>query len=136
MQLYIKEDYDETFVHHLVNETTCNRCSIAFLLNNRLHRYLRNDKCRRTRPIVNQKLLEKLDTDIITKSAFHTVESDATATKDGGLGFKQWHYATAIAKLSPEAELTSVYLDSGCTITLVDRDFLQKQCPDITILYI
>ena len=64
------------------------------------------------------------------------MQSDATPTKEGGLGFRQWHYVTASAKLSPTADLASICLDSGCTITLVDRAFLFKHYPNAQILRI
>ena len=64
------------------------------------------------------------------------MQSDTAPTKEGGLGFRQWHYITASAKLSPTADLASICLNSGCTMTLVNRAFLLKHCPNAQILRI
>ena len=141
-QPYVEDAQEESFALH-VAEVECRNCHIAFSSNNRLHHHIRNAKCKKGRPKVMQtQPAEGMDQPVpsIQTGAKDTpspevVQSDATPTKEGGLGFRQWRYATAMAKLSPGAEPTSICLDSGCTMTLVDRNFLQKQCPGITILH-
>lgn len=46
--------------------------------------------------------------------------------------FRGWHYAEAQFELSDKAELERVCIDTGCTITLIDREFLKTQKVDHT----
>ncbi|KAI0996568.1 hypothetical protein K3495_g11612 [Podosphaera aphanis] len=51
-----------------------------------------------------------------------------------GYGFKGRRYAQVQVILhSPANSLTWVYLDSGCTMTLIDRNFLLQACPKIKL---
>lgn len=149
---------EESFaLHATITEAECKNCRMAFASSNRLHRHLRNDKCKkRARQKVTQPVSKVTQPASVAKPPIHQVKRlnhqvkqpvaaytgiknpghvrellvqlNITPIKENGLGFRQWHYVTASAKLSPNAELASVYLDSGCTITLVDRAFLLQQC--------
>ena len=48
------------------------------------------------------------------------INSKAVMTDKQGLGFQNWHYVTALAKLDKNASYNQVCLDSGCTMTLVN----------------
>ncbi len=70
-----------------------------------------------------------------TENQTDFVRSIATKqTSLDGYGFRGWRYATANVKLSPNATTTqAICLDTGCTMTLIDRQFLMEQTPQVTI---
>ena len=61
------------------------------------------------------------------------IESDATQIKEPGHGFRRWQYATIQVTLWENGTLEPICVDSGCTMTLVDRKFLLEQLPEIQI---
>ena len=52
------------------------------------------------------------------------IESDATQIKEPGHKFRRWQYATIRVTLRENGTLEPVCVDSGCTMSLVDRKFL------------
>ena len=80
---------------------------------------------------IPQRILPK-DQDSETGSNI-IVESDATESKTGGYGFRGWQYITAMIQLRPRGPVEAVCLDTGCTMSIIDREFLLKQVPKATI---
>ena len=62
------------------------------------------------------------------------IKSSAEPSKGSGVDFRSWHYASASLKLAEEAEPETVCINTRCTITLVDREFLKRQLPDAQII--
>jgi hypothetical protein len=50
-----------------------------------------------------------------------------------GYRFRTWHYVTADVRLVRSATLEPVCLDTGCSLSLVDRAWLKKTAPDVEI---
>ena len=48
-----------------------------------------------------------------------------------GQGFHSWHYSTVQATLTRDRVLAPICPNSGCGITLIDRQFLHQQRPGI-----
>ena len=61
------------------------------------------------------------------------VDSKAEPNKTPGFSFRSWHYATVLVRLGQKRDLTEVCADSGCTMSLIDRQFLKEQRPDLKI---
>ena len=49
--------------------------------------------------------------------------------------FRGWKYTTTSEQFSndQQAQVHNIYLDTGCTITLIDKDFLKKVAPNAVI---
>ena len=63
------------------------------------------------------------------------VKSTVNSSLDtgSGFGFRNWHYVTAGIKLSENGATEQVCLDTGCSLTLIDRAFLMEHLPGIKI---
>lgn len=58
------------------------------------------------------------------------MKSAADGAKGDGLGFRGWHYATIKARLQkPSSPSYDICLDTGCTMSLMDRVFLTEASP-------
>lgn len=104
----------------------CSICQLKCNSRNELHRHISLahglDKSRqdKKKPIKGQP--------IIVKSAA------PPSTARPGWPFKGCKYAEAMARLnSPANEEALVCMDTGCTISLIDRSFLDKHCPGIKV---
>ena len=54
--------------------------------------------------------------------------------QDPGYGYRGYRYATAMASIgSPVNDQKSICADSGCVMSLIDRQFLQKYSPTSTV---
>jgi hypothetical protein len=111
-------------------EFQCNHCQKLFSSNNGLHRHLRTQNCKIT--AANGK---------DETSAWHSTVSDveivhSTAkliTSPDGLAFRNYHYCTALVRLTSNGPDESVCLDTGCTMTLIDRKFAQRLLPNLQL---
>ena len=50
-----------------------------------------------------------------------------------GYCFRRYHYCTVQVKLAADKEAVDVCLDTGCHISLVDREFLLQQIPELKL---
>ncbi|SLM33512.1 reverse partial [Lasallia pustulata] len=64
------------------------------------------------------------------------VESDAPTIAGNGMAFNKWHYATATASFTMEGTAIPICVDSGCTMSLIDRAFLKETLPKTKILQV
>ncbi|SLM34772.1 probable transposable element [Lasallia pustulata] len=62
------------------------------------------------------------------------VESDAPTIAGNGMAFNKWHYATVTASFTMEGTAIPICVDSGCTMSLIDRAFLKETLPKTKIL--
>ena len=63
------------------------------------------------------------------------ITSSAPAPKQPkGYGFRGWRYASCRVALTKTGKLQSACIDSGCTISLIDRKFLKANAPDAKIM--
>ena len=106
----------------------CKRCSINFDSNNQLHRHLRAGRCT-TKPVS----FIKTESSNPLLSVIRSTAVDPPSTQPG-YSFRGWRYATAEAYIGfIEGPTMSICLDTGCTMSLVDRSFLKDRCPQIKI---
>ena len=105
--------------------TLCRHCTQAFASNNKLHKHLR--VCLATNHRVNKENMAGKATDT------PVIESSAKRDKSKGLAFRSWHFATFKAKLAKNRPAKSICRDTGCTMSLIDLDFLQQRMPDVKI---
>ena len=124
---------------------TYRNCKTTFESRNRLHVHLREVKCSPRKSAVNPKCkqLEAAVKQNPPLTYFTKVPSPAipvaifTETLKEDIGteysFRNWHYVTAKVKLSATATPKPICLDTGCSVTLIDKNFLLSQSPDIKI---
>jgi hypothetical protein len=64
--------------------------------------------------------------------ALLVVESLVNAKLDTGIGygFRNWHYVIAEMKFAPDDASYKVCMDTGCSVTLIDRKWLQTNKPE------
>ena len=122
---------DSVEAHFSINshpKFVCKRCSINFDLNNQLHCHLRAGRCT-VKPVSFIKT-ESLNPPL---SVVWSTAVSQPSTQPG-YSFRGWRYATAEAYIgSMEGPTTSICLNTGCTMSLVDRSFLKDRCPQIKI---
>lgn len=128
----------------LTTAHACRMCKTSFSSNNKLHKHVRS-----THPKTKGKAEEKeaktlssepeLKSKLIDVHHADIIESDATNIIDEpGCGFRNWHYMTVFFQFNTNPSVMESFtkpacLDTGCTMSLVDRDFLRKHLPDTVI---
>ena len=113
---------------------SCKRCKAIFDSNNKLHKHLRA-KCQGETTLSPNQESTEVTTALYTIPESTIVRSTAVevGTKKG-YGFRGWRYATTEAKIGALVNKAyQVCLDTGCTMSLIDRQFLLEQCPGVTI---
>ncbi len=123
---YIDEPYDELQVNFVGIELVCNRCTSAFPSRSALHKHIKNG-C-----IPFQEAVAEMGPS--PSFARPILKSTARLSAPGSdLAFRGWNYVTTsitfdpVALPSPTDPDGSVCLDTGCEVTLVDRDWLTKK---------
>lgn len=118
----------------------CLVCNVSFPSKNLLHRHLRS--CLPPVPVnqLDQVLgYNTKATDVFLSNAelvqqtLCVIPSQATPSSILGLGFRSWHYATVYASLQLHAKSDAWCIDSGCTMSLIDRDYLKLHLPNYPI---
>ena len=77
----------------------------------------------------NDELQQQRIADSTATTCSSVVSSNADGMKGDGYGFKDWHYATIEVKFAISGDLHTICLDTGCTMSLIDRAFLAKEIP-------
>ena len=105
----------------------CTLCLKEFDSNNSLHKHIRADcgKFAKEEPIKETIVLEK------GEDPHRIVKSSSTDNFTPGYGFRGYRYATAHIALKPQRETHQLCLDSGCIMSLIDRQFLKSMLPDL-----
>ena len=123
---YTNEPYNKLQVNFVGIESICDRCTAAFLSRSALHKHIRTG-CVMLRKVI-------LETDSGLSSAKPILKSIAKLPTPGsGLAFKSWSYVTTFITFDPTALLSltdpdsSVCLDTGCGVTLVDKAWLARK---------
>ena len=112
----------EAFKAEPLNTYDCSKCQESFISKNKLHRHIRAQGC----------VIKEVSTIVNANQAHEDqplpiIESSAPAEPIPAFGFKNWKYVTT--NVSFDLSLLSshtVCIDTGCTISLVDRAFLTK----------
>ena len=124
-------------------EQSCRLCKHTFYSKNKLHRHLRADHS-------NKERIEAQHADPIKKSTTkgsttkgpttkvgdpwkQVVTSTAKPDKGDGYDFRNWKYATVKATIAYQAAMSDVCIDTGCTMSLIDRQWLLKLLPTAVI---
>ena len=155
---YPREDHDEGpsyqseaqahFAASLAKPNAmCRHCQAKFASNNLLHRHLRSKDCdgkiRQAKFADDQAKIARSGTKTSTNSvaqANHaeiiesTVRKPSASTKAPRHLLRLYYYLRAVIKLTPRAIAELVCWDTGCSVTLIDRVFLQAQLPKHKIL--
>ena len=125
---------DETVETHFVTShrvpIVCRNCGIDFLSKNALHRHLKAKECKSTtgtstKSAAEPKCEENKDPVVI--------KSRSTDKPIAGYAFRGYRYVVAEAKFSANGSLADICFDTGCVMSLVDRQFLREQVPDVEI---
>ena len=113
----------------------CWICQQLFLSNNALHQHLQST-CWALKQFKDPKKA-KSATGLYAKPKKKVIiASTAPTTNDlPKYGFRIWQYTTANVQFNKDrqAKIHNVCLDTGCTITLIDRDFLKEVAPNAVI---
>jgi len=101
----------------------CWTCKQNFLSKNKLHLHL-HAECQKQPKIQKPEPLKNTSTFI----KFTTKREDIK-----GYGFRGWRYATALTRLTSEEKDEPICLNTECTMSLVNKEFLMKQALKTTI---
>lgn len=125
-------DVNYVITHAQPVRRVCRNCKKIFTSNNKLHEHLRNI-CGKTKAAPRGK--ELVLTNAVDPLPFqgYIVPSNATDKAPPGEGFRPWKYATCAIRLAPTAENQDVCVDSGCTMTLINRSFLHEVSSDAIV---
>ena len=147
-----EEDITEAHYVAAVKNIRCRNCRNTFTSNNHLHRHLRrgcalahwkdnrlgqNDdsavSCPPRQRSEHTIPPPDVAAQVVNSTPPEVVKSNSTDLQKDGYGFRGWHYVTAMARLDPARPATAVCLDTGCTMSLIDRAFLMEEAPAVRI---
>ena len=127
----------------------CRHCKALWPSKNQLHQHLRVDDCKERAKATKRRTqkdqpAKRTLSPAVTSTAYVTEPVPATTrvvkstansqlNTGTGFGFRNWHYITIDVKLQPEAALEPVCVDTGCSLTLIDRAWLLSQAPKAEI---
>lgn len=145
----VQDDLEHTDAHITsIKDARCRICREIFPSNNKLHLHLKMGPCfikkaitKTTATVMSASITPasipepydetKMDS---SASSARIVKSTADDIKGNGYGFRGWHYATVETRLhKPSEHLHAICLDTGCTMSLIDRIFLTNEIPDASI---
>jgi len=117
-------DYGEAVVVGHVAESRffCRACKEDFPSKNKLHQHIRTGCQKPPKGKVPELPIAPM-----------FVKSTAGKQETKGYGFRGWRYATAMAHLTKEGKDEPICLDTSCTMSLVDKDFLMEQALNTTV---
>jgi len=138
---------EEYFAGHVdilfLTKRTCRNCRKIFSSGNLLHKHLRGKDCSKKHPVethqsdqarqLSQAAVLKptrsyfalLDTCESVKG-YNIRKRPAPSQIGDGKVFRKFHYATCRASLSLNSVFEQICLDSGCTMTIGDREWIKK----------
>ena len=129
-----KQHDDDVNINHVKIRPTvnCKICQQLFPSNNALHWHLCST-CQALKQFEDPKKA-KLATMLYAKPKKEVIIM-STAPKTNGLPrheFHKWQYTMANIQFSKDqqAQVHNICLDTGCTMTLIDKDFPKKVTPD------
>lgn len=95
-------------------------CITTLTSNNQLHKHLPKS-C-------------KGDTDVQANHTFplvsNIIDSDSSSNFQFGLGFRVWYYLTVKAKIGSQSPFENFCLDTGCAMSMIERNYLGKALPN------
>ena len=121
-----------------VTGIACRICKVEFSSGNKLHKHTKQSGCTAPpeQPVFTRTQKEPSDQPD-EPTAFHAlpaiIKSTAAPEAEPGFGFRNWRYMEVNIMLQPKGSVEQVCLDTGCTMSLVDREFLNKLLPNIVI---
>ena len=135
---------DDTVESHFISSAktkpTCRKCHEAFDSNNCLHRHLRARCNIPSSTGANIPSSTVAEPTIVAEAASTTdaagtklIKSTASDTWTEGYAFRGYRFATAEISLRLHGKLHSLCLDSGCTMSLIDRQFLLREVKNVVI---
>ena len=115
----------------------CRKCLEHFPSSNELHRHLRSDAHPNATiaPLDATPAVAQVPT---TETFFagvpEIIPSDSTDEPTDGYAFRGFRYVTAMVTFSSNMDRAyELCFDTGCTMSLIDRRFLHRICPDMQI---
>lgn len=120
-----------------IKDISCKVCHTTFSSNNKLHNHLKLSSCLSKQAATPANPIPQPNNDTRPGSNpsrnGKVVKSTADGTKGDGFGFRGWHYATIEARLQKLSGLSyDVCLDTGCTMSIIDRVFLTEAAPRLS----
>lgn len=125
---YTDKPCDKLQVNFVRIESVCDRCTAAFPSRFALHKHIRN-RCSPPQEAIAETCPSSSFARLVLRSAAKL------SAPGSGLAFRGWNYVTTsitfdfAALPSPTDPDGSVCLDTGCEVTLVDRDWLAMKLP-------
>ena len=139
--------------YNVDNETTrktfCRKCNVSFKSRNQLHKHIRNKACKsktaNTLPNDERRSATEQGSDVgqapdvpdIVESVgsyqAKIIESSIRPTPSGHLEFRTWHYLKVKFTGDPKLATTEVCADTGCNMSMMDKDFFTQYFPNAVV---
>lgn len=151
---YVKDDYN-AYVNHAAPRIAplfkYRLCQAVFQSNNKLHNHLRDtDYHRKSTPhsliikasdvassnIASSSVASPVTTQTATATPQLIIAESLIKQAPPGHAFRGWHYTIAKAHIAGSTEAEPTCLDSGCSITMINKTFLKRVAPQAKIYHI
>ena len=141
MKKKLKTENNTVDVDHIIKtkkHLLCHTCCSEFLSNNYLHKHIWKDCVKSLKASVCIKLMKTTSvlmqtTSTMMRAGFIYVKFIITETTYNDYSFWRWHYVITKVWLTCDGEISSICLNTECTMTLLNKQFLKKKVSDILI---
>ena len=126
---YSDEEFDKVDANFVGLESLCGKCGAPFSSKSWLHKHLKGGYISSLQPLISGALAPNSPIPIITSKS-------VVPAMGSGLAFRGWTYATPVVTFLPQVLPLESYpsatacLNTGCGVTLVDKDWLLRQLPN------
>ena len=121
----------------------CRKCEAEFASNNLLHKHLKQTKCKssRTPKRTSGPKRKSVELEVFKNlrispkepevEALRIIESTAPPLTGSGMSFRSWNFLITKVSFTPSGQSQAVCADTGCGMTMIDREFIKIQLPHI-----
>ncbi len=108
----------------------CRKCKKNFASNNKLHQHVRECRQKSRKEILSIETFH-IDETHVNRIIISSTKFDLTKN----LVFRSWHFVTFLDRISKNASLNELCVDTDCIMSLIDRAYLQKFLSSTKILH-
>lgn len=102
---------------------TCRNCKAEFTSNNKLHKHVRSCRLEGKVNLVQ----------VLPSHKLPIIDSTKQDQNHYGFAFRSYRYATVKASLAADSPTDEFCVDSGTSMSLIDKGYLKAKCPQVEI---
>jgi hypothetical protein len=123
-----RDDMSGYFVHAPVS-FSCEVCCLFFPSRNKLFKHVRLMNYQKKATVTHAQVVTNMFAKMGSSPA--VIKSEAPSTPGSGLSFHDYNYLEIAVRSSPTATDQSVCVDTGCGMSCMDKEFFNREFPNV-----